>query len=300
MERTYPCGQGAVKWVSTDWLEQNFDAKSMMLLDVQPDVHDYFKRHIEGAVYFNESLLRAPSGTDPAHYLPTEIMQSIFRVESLKQGMPTIVYSGSGAFKGWGDGLEQTMMAYTLARFGHLNVMLLDGGIDKWAMERKPLSQDFPDVQPSDFQVKVNNDIFVEYDEFCGIKDKEDVLLLDVRPAPFYERQGPWRKAGHIPGAVNLPWQSLMDAKNKRLLKPDDELRKLVDQAGVTTEKTMIVSCGTGREATNVFLLLKHYFGFPKVKVFEGSFTEWVAKDGPTVTGKNPREAEMAAGEMHK
>ena len=299
MQRTYPCGEGAVKWISTDWLEQNYDEKTMMLLDVQPDVHDYFKRHIPGAVYFTEGLLRAPLKSSPAHFLPDDLIQAIFRTIGIKQGMAMVVYTGSGAFKGWGDGLEQTMMAYTLARFGHDSVFVLDGGIDKWAMERRPLTQDYPEVHPSDFKVKVNRDMFIEYDEFCRIKDNDDVLLLDVRPPSFYEGQGPWKKPGHIPGAVNLPWQNLMDAKNKRLLRYDDELRKMVQERGVAPEKTMIVSCGTGREATNVFLLLKYYFAFPKVKIFEGSFTEWVANDGPTVTGSQPRETEMAAKEMH-
>jgi len=291
MDRTYPCGEGTVNWVDTAWLESHLGDKNLAIIDVQPDVHDYFKRHIPGAVYMHEGLLRAPAGTDPAHYLPTDAIRIIFRQVGIRADVPTVVYTGTGAFKGWGDGLEQTMAAYTLQRFGHRNVLVLDGGVDRWVAERRTLSKDFPDVRPSDFEPRVNTDCFIEYDEFREIKDRDDVALLDVRPANFYEGQGPWKKPGHIPGALNLPWQSLMDKTNKRLFKPDQEIRDIVGQLGLDRDKLAISSCGTGREATSVYLILKHYLGFPKVKIYEGSFTEWVAKDNPTVTGKTPREA---------
>ena len=97
-------------------------------------------------------------------------------------------------------------------------------------------------------------------------------------------------QAGHIPGAVNLPWRSLMADDNPTLLKPDGQIQQLLKQRGVSPDKTIIVSCGTGREATNEFLLLKWYLGYPNVKLYEGSFTEWTAyPDNPTVTGENPQ-----------
>jgi thiosulfate/3-mercaptopyruvate sulfurtransferase len=204
--------------------------------------------------------------------------------------VPVVVYTGTGPFKGWGDGLEQTMMAYTLARFGHNQVYVLDGGLDKWLAEKRPFSQVFPEVEESKFVVDVHPEYFVEYDEFRDIKDRDDVILLDARPANVYQGQGPWIKAGHIPGAVNVPWKSFMDADNPRLLKSDAEIQAVLDEHGIVPEKTVICSCGTGREATNEFILFRWYLGFPKVKIYEGSFTEWSAyPENPTVTGENPR-----------
>jgi thiosulfate/3-mercaptopyruvate sulfurtransferase len=136
----------------------------------------------------------------------------------------------------------------------------------------------------------VRQEYFVEYEKFKAIKDQEEVLLLDARPAAVYEGQGPWIKPGHIPGAVNLPWASLMYERNKRLLKPDDELQAIIETHGATPDKTIICSCGTGREATNEFLLFKWYLGYPQVKIYEGSFTEWTSyPENPTVTGSSPR-----------
>src|SRR5208337_5492938 len=140
------------------------------------------------------------------------------------------------------------------------------------------------------FMVNLQKDFFVDYYEFIRMKDRPDVVVLDARPSPVYEGQGPWIRPGHIPGAVSLPWKSLMDDRNRKLLKPEDQILALIKAAGVTHDKTIICSCGTGREATNEFVLFRCYFGYPKVRIFEGSFTEWVSyPDNPVVTGKNPR-----------
>jgi len=289
-EKTYPYAVGPVKWVSTGWLEEHLEDEGLMILDVQPNIHDYILEHIPGAVYMNEGLLRIPLNGLPGQYVPPEAIQAVLSRVGLKPDVPVVVYTGTGAFKGWGDGLEQTMMAYTLARFGHDNVYVLDGGLDKWKEEGKPQTKTFPKVEESDFTVQVRREYFLEYEEFKAMKDREDVILLDARPAAVYEGQGPWMKAGHTPGAINLPWASLMADKNKRLLKPDEEIQSILEaHDGVSPDETIICSRGTGREATNEFLLFKWYLGYPKVKIYEGSFTEWSSHpENPVVTGPNP------------
>jgi thiosulfate/3-mercaptopyruvate sulfurtransferase len=290
VNKKYPYGEGIVRWVSTEWLEGHLGDKDLMILDVQPNAHDYIQEHIPGAVYLNEGLLRAPSRGVPAQYVPKEVPQALLRRVGLKADIPVVVYTGVGPYKGWGDGLEQTMMAYALARFGHNHVYVLDGGIEKWNAEDRPLAQEYAKVEESNFGAQVRSDYFVEYEAFKAMKDREDVMLLDARPPEVYQGQGPWMKAGHIPGAINVPWKRFMDPDNARLLRPDDEIQAVLDEHDITPDKTVICSCGTGREATNEFLLFKWYLGFPKVKIYEGSFTEWCAyPENPTVTGKSPR-----------
>ena len=290
MAKEYPHGEGAVKWVSTEWLQAHLDEAGLMILDCQPNIHDYISEHIPGAVYMSEGLLRVSLKGIPGAYVPPESIQPVLRLLGLRPNLPVVVCTGTGPFSGRGNGLEQTMVAYSLARFGHDQVYVLDGGIDKWKEEGKPLTKVFPKVEESDFTVGVRREYFLEYEEFKVIKDRDDVLLLDARPIAVYEGQGPWIKAGHIPGAVNLPWASLMDEKNKRLLKPDEEIQAILDARGVTRDKVIVCSCGTGREATNEFLLFKWYLGYPKVRIYEGSFTEWSSyPENPTVTGSSPR-----------
>lgn len=290
MSKKYPFGNGTVRWISTDWLYENMDRQEMTIVDVQPNVHDYIEEHIPGAVYVTEGLLRTSIGGVPARYVPPGCIQPVLRYAGIRSKVPVVVYTGTGAAKGWGDGLEQTMMAYTLARFGHDSIYVLDGGLDKWKEEGKPITKTFPAVEESGFVVQVQTDFYIDYTTFKEIKDRHDVIVLDARPPAAYEGQAFWIKPGHIPGAINLPWASLMDDKNKRLLKPDEELAAIIAAHGVAPEKTVICTCGTGREATNEFILFKWYLNYPKVKIYEGSFTEWTSfPENPTVTGKNPR-----------
>jgi thiosulfate/3-mercaptopyruvate sulfurtransferase len=262
----------------------------MVTLDVQPNVHDYIEEHIPGAIYISEGLLRTWIGGVPAQYVPPEAVQQVLRNAGIKPGMTVVVYTGTGAAKGWGDGLEQTMMAYSLARFGHDSIYVLDGGLDKWKGEGKPLTKVFPKTESSDFTVRLQSDFFVDYETFKAMKDRDDVMVLDARPSAAYEGQAFWIKPGHIPGAINLPWASLMDDKNKRLLKPDAEIMTILNACEVRPDKTIICTCGTGREATNEFILFKWYLNYPNVKIYEGSFTEWTSyPENPTVTGKTPR-----------
>jgi thiosulfate/3-mercaptopyruvate sulfurtransferase len=290
MGRIYPFGTDTVKLISTDWLETNLKDKDLTILDVQPNIHDYIQEHIPGAVYLNEGMLRGYKGRLPSLWNPPESIEPVLRNAGLKNDRPVVVYTGMGAVKKWGDGLEQTMFAYSLARYGHNRIFVLDGGLDKWKSEGRPLSQEFPPTETSDFKVRVRRDFYVDYDEFKNIKDRDDVIVLDARPANIYEGQGPWPKPGHIPGAINLPWASLMQDADKALLKSDEEIAGILNGRGVGPEKTIICSCGTGREATNEFLLFKFYLGWPKVKNHEGAFTEWTSyPDNPTVTGSKPR-----------
>ena len=290
----YPPGEGEVKWVSTGWLQDHFSDPGLLILDTQPNIHDYIQGHIPGAVYMEENLLRAYGETRPGVWIPPDWAEQLFSRLGLHPDMQVVVCSSSGPLSACttfiGDGLEQTMVAYTLARYGHRNVRILDGGVDKWKAENRPLDRVFPKVVESQFRADLREEFYIEYDEFRSLKDDPDVMLLDARPRPVYEGQGPWIRAGHIPGAVNLPWKSLFADGNKKLLKPDAEIASILAEKGVSREKTILCSCGTGREATAEFVLFRWYLQFPKVRIYEGSFTEWSSyPDNPTVTGKNPR-----------
>ncbi len=294
-DRTYPYppGDGEVRWVSTGWLADHLNDPGLQIIDCQPNIHDYIRGHLPGALFLEENHFRL-SRDRPGVFVPPEVAELLFRRFGLLADQPVVVASSAGPLSKCttyiGDGLEQTMLAYTIARYGHRKVLILDGGVDKWQAEGRPLTQAFPKAVESEYRVQLRRDFLVDYGELLKTKDRTDVMLLDARPAPVYEGQGPWPKPGHIPGAVNLPWKGLMDPGNPKLLKPEEEIRAILAEKNITPEKTIICSCGTGREATNEFLLFRFLLSFPKVKIYEGSFTEWsMHPENPTVTGKNPR-----------
>ena len=288
MNYPYSKGDKKVKWVSTEWLEDNMDTE-LMIFDVQPDIHDYIKEHIHGAFYLNEWFLREMQGSDPAKYIPAEAIEILFRKIGIRKDMPTLVYTGKGFYSKKGDGWGQTMAAYSLVRFGHEDVYILDGGIDKWKKEERGLTKVFPVVEESGFEVNTREEYYIEYEEFKDVKDNDDVVVLDARPFKYYAGPSLWSKDGHIPGAKNLQASALMNPKNRQLLKPLDEIKSLIEEREATPDKKIICYCGTGREATNLFLVFKWYLDYPDVRIYEGSITEWTQRDdNPTVTGPNP------------
>lgn len=281
-------GNKKVKWVDTEWLEDNLDS-NLLIFDVQPDVHDYIKEHIYNAFYFNEWFLREMQCNDPTRYIPPEAIQLLFGKLGIRNDKPVLFYTGKGSYSKKGDGWGQTMAAYSLVRFGHENIYILDGGIDKWKKEERGLTKVFPTVEESEFEVEVQKEYYIEYEEFKGTKDNDDVVVLDARPFKYYAGPSLWNKEGHIPGAKSLQAAALMSPKNRQLLKPKDEIKSLIEEREVTPDKTVICYCGTGREATNLFLVFKWYLDYPDVRLYEGSITEWVQKDdNPTVTGPSP------------
>lgn len=290
----YPPGESLVKWVSTDWLAKHINDEDLMLMDVQPNVHDYIMGHLPGAIYLSEGLLRSAWNHLPAMYIPPESLKPILDRAGLDPNRPVVVYSASGRYSkctaGLGDGLEQTMMTYSLIRFGHNKVYILDGGLEKWKSEGHELTKAFPQCDQSDFKIKMRKDFFVEYEEFNRMRERDDVIIFDARPFDSYMEGGLWIKNGHIPGAFSLPWRTLMTKDNPKLMKSDEELKQLISKFNITPDKTLLIYCGTGREATNEFLFFKFYLGHELVRIYEGSFTEWSAHpENPTVTGENPR-----------
>jgi thiosulfate/3-mercaptopyruvate sulfurtransferase len=288
-----PAGESLVHWVSPAWLADHH-ADELLIIDCQPNIHEYISGHIPGSVYLNENIWRVHEGTCPGRWINREAAMWLLRQVGLEADVPVVVYTGSGVLTGCtsyiGDGLEQTMVAYSLARFGHGDIRILDGGFDAWRQEGHTISREYGTTRESEFETRVRTNLYLDYDEFLEHKDRPDVVVLDARPPDVYRGQGPWPKPGHIPGAISLPWKGLMRAENTRQLKPIAEIRAAAEAVGATPDKTIICSCGTGREATNEFLIFHYLLGYPKVRLYEGSFTEWINRPAnPTVTGSSPR-----------
>jgi thiosulfate/3-mercaptopyruvate sulfurtransferase len=278
----------SIKYIDTNWLQSNLNAH-YTILDFQPDIHDYIKEHIPGAVYINEKHFRCFYQSQPAAYVPSTVIEMIMGQAGLSNSLPVVIYGGNGRFSEQGDGLEQTMAAYTLARFGHQEIYLLNGGIDAWIEADLELEKRFPTVEPKTFITSICNDLFYNYNQFREAKDKSNTVLIDVRPRSVYEGKSIWTKPGHIPGARNLPWRLLMSHSNANHLRPLHQIDELVQEIDVSPSQSVILYCGTGREASSAFIVFKYILNYPDVRIYEGSFTEWCSNlENETVTGPEP------------
>jgi thiosulfate/3-mercaptopyruvate sulfurtransferase len=280
--------QPTIKYVDINWLKTNLN-NHICILDCQPEVYDYIREHIQGAVYFNENHLRTYMSKLPTWFVPENVLNTLLEETGVQPSVPVVVYSGKGRFSKTGDGLGQTMLAYSLIRYGCQEVYILDGGIDSWIEAGFELEKQYPTVKKGTFTAKVRNSLFLKYNQFLEMKDNKNTHIIDVRPEAIYQHKGIWSKPGHIPGAINVPWHDFMDKDNLCKLKPIHHVKEIALSHNIKKDNTIIVYCGTGREATAGFIVFKYILNFPDVRLYEGSFTEWCTiPENPTVTGPEP------------
>ena len=167
--------------------------------------------------------------------------------------------------------------------YGHEKLSILNGGRNKWIELGYPMTRERPEVKPTTYKVSkvdlTKRAFFL--DVMKRLRDPNTVLV-DVRsPAeyrgeitapPEYPNEQAQR-AGHIPGAVNIPWAKAVN--DDGTFKDVDEIRKLYEELGVKPDKEVIVYCRIGERAAFTYFVLRHLLGFPKVRVYDGSWSEW-------------------------
>jgi thiosulfate/3-mercaptopyruvate sulfurtransferase len=182
--------------------------------------------------------------------------------------------------------------------FGHPDVRLVDGGRGKWIAEERPITTEVPERTPVDYPV-------VERDD-AGVRAfREDVLghfgspLIDVRSpleysgerttAPEYPEESALR-AGHIPSAQNVPWGKA--AADDGTFRSRTELESIYEAgAGLSPEDDVIAYCRIGERSSHTWFVLTHLLGYPKVRNYDGSWTEWGSSVRvPIVKGEQPGE----------
>lgn len=276
---------GPLSWAGPSWLADHLD--EVRLIDAQPHLHDYLKAHLPGAVFCEEIPLRISSNGLPGQMLSEAMASQLFSRLGIGAQRPVVVYTGKGKVKGWGDGIAQFLWAYALLRHGHQNVVILDGGLERWEEEGHGVTQAIPKLQGSAFAARNVRGTTASLDEVKAALRDPGSMVIDTRAPPVYAGQAAWSAPGHIPGAVNIPWRMFMREGQLTWMRPKAEVEEIFAAQGALDRGRLIVSCGTGREATCEYLLLKHLLG-RNVRLHEGSFTEWVEAGLPTATGAAP------------
>jgi len=177
------------------------------------------------------------------------------------------------------------MVAYLLERSGLKDISVLDGGYAGYKASDN-VTKEFPKYSVGKFTVKDNPSVRVSLNDVRKLIGKPGVVFIDPRPEKLFRgEENIWIRNGHIPGARNIPWVTFTDAKNPHKLRSLDEIKKILADKKIVPENDIIVSCSTGREATLQYVVLKHLLNYPKVRIYEGSWTEYsTQKDLPVAT----------------
>jgi thiosulfate/3-mercaptopyruvate sulfurtransferase len=173
-----------------------------------------------------------------------------------------------------GGNLYASRLWHVLAHYGHDRVALLDGGIEKWDAEGRPLERGTVHPLPARFESR-------ESDRMRGIGAEEirqrledrELRLVDVRdPAEFSGEQLRAARGGHIPGAILWPWEE--NLRPDGTMRDPAEIRARAEAAGLVPEQELVTYCQGGVRAAHAALALR-IAGYPRVRVYDGSWAEW-------------------------
>ena len=259
--------------VSTDWLAQNLDNPQVRVIEVSVNPGLYERAHVPGAVNFswhndlNDKVRR------------DIVSQQGFEALLSKSGVTpetTVVLYGdtNNWFAAWG--------AWVFDIYGVKNVKLLDGGRKKWEAENRPLNNRAPEYASTTYRVsEVNVNLRARLsDALAAAEGKSGAKLVDIRSADEYSGkvfappgiQELAIRAGHIPGAVNVPWGQAV--KEDGSFKSPEELKKLYASVGIDGSKPIITYCRIGERSSHTWFALSKILGY-QVKNYDGSWTEY-------------------------
>lgn len=256
---------------------------SVRIIDMRGDLLDYLKGHIPNSVYLHFETLRIPRSGIPAQGPDRSFLEKLIR-DYLSISNPTwvILYSEK-------SNPNATFLAWTFDYLGHKKVGILNGGWEKWMMEKHPVTQRYPSLSPGKFFGKVMP-VLAEKKWVRDHLSTKGVVIVDARPPKQYSgEEGEEIRRGHIPGAKNLFWETTLDGDEVRVWKKKEDLEKLFAESGITKDKEVIVHCRTGREASHLYFTLRHILDYPNVRLYRGSWVEWTADPNmPVKIGTDP------------
>jgi thiosulfate/3-mercaptopyruvate sulfurtransferase len=270
--------------VSTDQLAVWMREGPVVLVDIRTDVFTYLRGHLPGAAYLNTETLRATRGGVPTRLLDGATYAALFSGMGLPFDRRVVIYSA-----GETHNIDATFLAWLLAGFGHSRVFVLDGGFFKWQLEHRPVVGEYPRLAETRFPAEPFRPEEASLEDVQRALRTGEAMLVDARPPDQYAGEaGAQVRRGHIPGAINHYWRDdLTLAGFGYVWRPRDELRASYSAQGITPDKDIIAYCNSATEASHVHFTLRYLLGYPRVRVYVGSWTEWAElKDLPVEVGK--------------
>ena len=259
--------------VDADWVQAHSGDEGVVLVEVDEDTTAYDKGHISGAVKIDwKKDLQDPVKRD---FVDRAGFEALLSERGISNDDTVILYGGNNNWF--------AAYAYWYFRlYGHPRVRLLDGGRKKWELDSRLLVADVPQRPRTTYRAQEqDSSIRAHRDEVIAAAGR--VNLVDVRSpdefagrllAPAHLPQEQAQRAGHIPGAVNVPWSKA--AAEDGTFKPDEALRILyADEAGLNLGAETIAYCRIGERSAHTWFVLHELLGLPGVKNYDGSWTEY-------------------------
>jgi len=262
--------------VSTEWVAAHLEDPAVRLLESDEDVLLYDAGHLPGA----QKLDWVEDLNDPVlrDYIGREEMEHLLRAKGINAETRVILY---GDRNNW----WATYAFWVLRLFGVERLAIMDGGRQRWVDEGRPLVTERPAVVPGHLPVGERREgpIRAFRDEVMG-HVRAGRRLVDVRsPEEFrgerlhmaeYPNEGALR-GGHIPGARNVPWARAVDPETHCFRTADELVAIYEREQGLAPGEEIVVYCRIGERSSHTWFVLTYLLGYPSVRNYDGSWTEW-------------------------
>jgi thiosulfate/3-mercaptopyruvate sulfurtransferase len=270
--------------VSTEWLATHLNDANVRVIDasfkmpgVTPlPVDDYLAAHIPGAVFFDVDAISDHAIALPHMYPEAAQFARDVAALGVSNNDTVVLYDGGGwvaAPRAW----------WMFLSFGHRNVKVLDGGLKKWRAEGRAVEAGKVSPQSGRFTATLDKSFIRSKQQLVANLTSQAEQLVDARASGRFEATAPeaWpgRRAGHIPGSRNLPYNELFDAASGAM-KPVEDLRHAFTTAGIDLARPVVTTCGSGVSAAVLSLAL-YRLGVRGSALYDGSWAEWGLPDGP-------------------
>lgn len=257
--------------VSPAWLAARLG--KVKVLDTRAAASDYAALHVVGAVHFPEKPLRTMRG-DRALLLdsPAAI--------AAKLGAAGVANDDEVVLYADDKPQDATLVALALLRAGHRKVAILEGGLLRWAAERRPMAAGAVVPQPASYVAKTDTDTFTIDATELHASLAKGTKVLDVRPAEFFRgEKSTEARPGHIPGAVNRDYKKDLErTADGHYWRAPAELVKEYEALGLAKDDSIAVSCRTGHTASESYFVLRYLLGYHNVRWYNGSWTDWAER----------------------
>jgi thiosulfate/3-mercaptopyruvate sulfurtransferase len=271
--------------VSTDWVQAHLTDQGIRLVEVDVDTSAYDTGHIPGAVGWNwkQDLQRQPVRDIPTR----EEWEALLSRSGISNDTTVLLY---GDNNNW-----FAAFAYWLFKlYGHDKAHVVNGGRKKWLDEGRETTTDVPSYDATQYTAsEPNTNLRAVRDQVAQSLGSQQGALVDVRsPAEFSGQllapenlpQEGAQRGGHIPGAANIPWATAVAEDGT--FKSAEQLREIYGRKGLTEDKEIIAYCRIGERSAHTWFVLHEILGYPNVRNYDGSWTEWGSLIGaPIETG---------------
>jgi thiosulfate/3-mercaptopyruvate sulfurtransferase len=260
--------------VDADWVEAHLHDPQVRLIEVDVDTTAYDQGHIPGAVGFDwkkelqDQIVRSP--------LSKEHLEELLGRAGVDNDTTVVLYGDNNNwFAAWA--------LWILKYYGHKDARLLDGGRVKWLADKREITTEVPSYPATNYHASApDTEIRALRDQVLGWLGQSNIALVDVRSpgeysgellAPANLPQEGAQRGGHIPGAANIPWATAV--REDGTFKSADELRSIYASKGVTADKEVVAYCRIGERSSHTWFALHYLLGYPNVRNYDGSWTEW-------------------------